>query len=82
MTIDDRVIKIVAEVSSRSADEIGPETRFAEDLNADSLDAVELVTELEDEFEIGLTEEDVDGCHTVGQAIALVKQKLEDLETP
>ena len=53
-----------------------PDARFAEDLNADSLDLVEAVLALEEEWNIEIPEEEMEGVKTVGQAVALVEQKL------
>jgi len=55
---------------------IVPSARFAEDLNADSLDIVELVMLLEEKFGIKVPESDLDGVQTVGQAYELVTSKL------
>ena len=52
------------------------EARFKEDLDADSLDLVELVMGLEERFDISVPEEDLDGVDTVGQALTLVLGKL------
>ena len=54
------------------ASDIGEETRFKEDLEADSLDLVELVMELEDRYEIRINEEEAERIKTVGQAIDFV----------
>lgn len=53
---------------------ISRETSFVNDLNADSLDTVELVMELEDEFETSIPDEDAEKIQTVGQAIEFIKQ--------
>jgi acyl carrier protein len=52
------------------------EASFADDLDADSLDLVELVMALEDEFDVSIDEEELEGIKTVGQAIDLVASKL------
>jgi acyl carrier protein len=52
------------------------EASFAEDLDADSLDLVELVMALEEAFEIEVPEEDLEGIDTVGQAFKMVESKL------
>jgi acyl carrier protein len=51
------------------------EARFADDLDADSLDLVELVMALEDEFDVSIDEEELEGIETVGQALDLVESK-------
>ncbi len=57
-------------------DKITPETSFINDLGADSLDTVELVMELEDEFEISIPDEDAEKIQTVGNAIDYITTKL------
>ncbi len=52
------------------------EARFADDLDADSLDLVELVMALEEEFDVAVDEEELEGVETVGQALDLVTSKL------
>ena len=55
---------------------VTPEASFADDLDADSLDLVELVMALEEEFDISVEEEELSDVATVGDAIALVESKL------
>ena len=64
------------EVLSVDADKVVPEAKFGDDLDADSLDLVELVMALEEEFGIEVPEEDLVGVETVGQAYDLVVAKL------
>ncbi len=59
-----------------SADKITHETSFINDLGADSLDTVELVMELEDEFEVSIPDEDAEKIQTVGNAIDYITSKL------
>lgn len=67
--IEAKVIEIVAEQMGRDQSEITRETSFVNDLNADSLDTVELVMEFEDQFELSIPDEDAEKIQTVGQAI-------------
>ena len=60
-----------------SADLVTEEARFKEDLDADSLDLVELVMELEERFEIVVPEEDLENVATVGNAVDLVIAKVD-----
>ena len=60
------------EVLSVDADKVVPAAKFGDDLDADSLDLVELVMALEEEFGIEVPEEDLEGVETVGQAYDLV----------
>ena len=64
------------EVLSVSEDQVVPEAKFGDDLDADSLDLVELVMALEEEFGVEVPEEDLEGIETVGQAYDLVVGKL------
>jgi acyl carrier protein len=64
------------EVLSVDPDKVVPEAKFGDDLDADSLDLVELVMALEEEFGIEVPEEDLEGVETVGQAYDLVVSKL------
>ena len=61
-------------VSRPAPSEITRETHFINDLNADSLDTVELVMEFEDEFELSIPDEEAEKIQTVGQAIDYIKE--------
>jgi acyl carrier protein len=71
--IEDKVIEIVAEQMGVDKSEITRETSFVNDLNADSLDTVELVMEFEDEFELSIPDEEAEKIQTVGQAVDYIK---------
>jgi acyl carrier protein len=71
-----RFTKCAVEVLSVDAAKIVPEASFGDDLEADSLDLVELVMALEEEFGIEVPESDLEGIDTVGKAFALVESKL------
>ncbi len=75
--IEDKVIAIVSDQMGVEKAEISRETSFVNDLNADSLDTVELVMELEDEFETSIPDEDAVKIQTVGQAIDYIKDQAE-----
>lgn len=68
--------KCAVEVLSVEADQVTKEAKFAEDLDADSLDLVELVMALEEEFNVSVEEEELEGIETVGQAYDLVVGKV------
>ena len=72
----DRFKKCAVDVLSVSADQVVPDAKFADDLDADSLDLVELVMALEEEFGVEVPEEELEGIDTVGQAFDLVVGKL------
>ena len=74
--IEARVRKVLAEQLAVEESQVIPDARFAEDLNADSLALVEAVLALEEEWNIEIPEEEMEGVKTVGQAVALVHQKL------
>jgi acyl carrier protein len=71
-TVEERVKKIIAEQLGVEEDEVTPEASFVEDLGADSLDTVELVMALEEEFETEIPDEDAEKITTVQQAIDYV----------
>jgi acyl carrier protein len=64
------------EVLQVDATKVVPQARFAEDLDADSLDLVELVMALEESFDITVDESELDGVETIQQAFELVSSKL------
>ena len=67
--IEKRVIEIISEQMRADKSEISRETSFINDLNADSLDTVELVMEFEDEFDMSIPDEEAEKIQTVGAAI-------------
>ena len=67
--IEQKVIEIVSEQMGVDKAEISRETSFINDLNADSLDTVELVMEFEDEFDTSIPDEEAEKIQTVGAAI-------------
>lgn len=72
--IEAKVIDIVANQLGADKSGISRSTSFVEDLNADSLDTVELVMEFEDEFETSIPDDQAEQIRTVGQAIEFIKQ--------
>ena len=72
--IEVKVIEIVSEQMGVDKSEITRETSFVNDLNADSLDTVELVMEFEDEFEMSIPDEEAEKIQTVGQAIDYIRE--------
>ena len=71
--ITDKVIAVVVDKLNVAAEQCKPEAKFIEDLGADSLDIVELVMALEEEFNVTIPEEDSEKLTTVGDAIAYVE---------
>ena len=72
--IENKVIEIISEQMGVDKSEITRDTSFINDLNADSLDTVELVMEFEDEFELSIPDEEAEKIQTVGQAIDYIKE--------
>jgi acyl carrier protein len=73
-SVAERVIEIVAEQLGVDKEKITPETSFVNDLGADSLDTVELVMELEEEFDINIPDDAAEKIQTVGQAIKFIEE--------
>ena len=71
----ERMKEIIAEQLSVEADVITEESRFKEELGADSLDLFELVMALEDEYSVEIPAEDLEKLTTVGEAMAYLKEK-------
>jgi len=75
-TIEERAKKIIVDVLGVDASKVTPDARFREDLEADSLDLVELIMQFEEEFEGDISEEDAQQFETVGQVIEYLKSQL------
>ncbi len=73
--VEEKVIDIVSEQMGVDKSEITPATSFVNDLNADSLDTVELVMEFEDSFDISIPDDKAEGIKTVGEAIEYICQE-------
>ena len=71
-SVEQKVKSIIAEQLGVGEDEIKPESSFIEDLGADSLDIVELVMAMEEEFEVEIPDEEAEHIKTVGDAINYV----------
>ena len=77
MTVDTQKIKsIIAEQLGVKPEEVTDQSKFVEDLGADSLDTVELVMALEEEFGIEIPDEDAEKMTTVGEAIKYIEEKI------
>ncbi len=75
-TVLERVTKVVVDRLGVDESEVKLEASFREDLGADSLDVVELVMELEDEFDMEISDEDAEKIATVGDAISYIEGKV------
>lgn len=69
----ERVKKIIVDRLEVDEDKVTPEASFKDDLGADSLDVVELVMELEDEFDMEISDEDAEKIVTVGDVVEYIK---------
>lgn len=74
--IFERVQKVIVEQLDKRPEEITLETNLAEDLQADSLDLVELAMALEQEFDVTISEEEAEQVRTVADAVRLLTEKL------
>lgn len=78
--IEAKVIDIISEQMGTEKSEITRETSFINDLNADSLDTVELVMEFEDEFDMSIPDEEAEKIQTVGAAIDYISHAARSRE--
>jgi len=76
-TAEARVNEIIVEELGVEADKVTSEASFVDDLGADSLDTVELVMALEEEFGIDIPDEDAEKMRTVGDAVAYIREHAE-----
>ena len=74
--IESRVTAVVAKVLGVKIDDVKSSSKFIEDLGADSLDTVELVMELEGEFECDIPDEEAEKITSVGEAVEYIKKNL------
>lgn len=77
MAVEEKVKSIIAEQLGVKAEEIKPESSFVDDLGADSLDTVELVMALEEEFGVEIPDEDAEKMTTVGEALKYIEEKVK-----
>ncbi|GBC61473.1 acyl carrier protein [Desulfonema ishimotonii] len=75
MSVQDKVIKIIAEKLSVDVAEVVPEASFIDDLGADSLDLVELIMSMEEEFDIEISDDDSEKMVKVQDAFDYIGQK-------
>ncbi|HVA24241.1 MAG TPA: acyl carrier protein [Chloroflexota bacterium] len=73
----DRMKKIIVEQLGVDEADVTPTASFVEDLNADSLDLVELIMSLEEEFNLEISDEDAEKIHSVSDALEYVQEHLE-----
>ncbi len=78
MGVQDRISDIIVEQLGVKREEVTAEASFVDDLGADSLDTVELVMALEEEFGIEIPDEDAEKIQTVGDAIKYIEEKCQN----
>jgi acyl carrier protein len=78
MPVQEKVKEIIAEQLGVKKEEVTEDAKFIDDLGADSLDTVELVMALEEEFGIEIPDEDAEKMVTVGEAIKYIEQKASN----
>ena len=76
--IEEKVCQIVSEQMGIDKSELARDTSFVDDLNADSLDTVELVMEFEDEFEMSIPDEEAEKIRTIGQTIDYIVEHRKE----
>ena len=76
-TVFERVRAIVVEQLGVEEDEVVPNASFVDDLNADSLDLVELIMSLEEQFKLQISDEDAEKITTVGEAVEYISDHLD-----
>jgi len=76
--IEERVKKIIVEQLGAKTEEVQPEASFVDDLGADSLDTVELVMALEEEFGFEIADEDVERMRKVGEVVDYISKRLRE----
>jgi acyl carrier protein len=77
MSIDEKIKKIICEQLEVSEEDVVPEASFVDDLGADSLDQVELIMAMEEEFGISISDEEAEKIVTVKDAIDYIQQHQE-----
>ena len=75
MAVESKIKTIIAEQLGVKPEEVTPNASFVDDLGADSLDTVELIMALEEEFNIEIPDEDAEKMKTVGDAIKYIEEK-------
>ena len=75
---EDRVKEIIVEQLGVSPEQVKPEGRFIDDLGADSLDTVELIMALEEEFNVEIPDDDAEKMVTVGDAMSYLKEHVKE----
>ena len=75
-TVDERVVSIISEYSGIKKELINPEKHLSDDLELDSFDSISILTALEENFGINISDETYDECNTVGEVIKDVRRAI------
>ena len=78
MAVEEKIKSIIAEQLGVKVEEVTPQASFIDDLGADSLDTVELIMALEEEFSVEIPDEDAEKMTTVGDAIKYIDEKTSN----
>ena len=78
MSVEEKVIKIIAEKLNVSEDQVKPEASFVDDLGADSLDLVELVMAMEEEFGMEISDEEAEKLRTVKDVLDYIRERVKE----
>ncbi|NCC25736.1 MAG: acyl carrier protein [Deltaproteobacteria bacterium] len=76
MSVEEKVKAIVVEQLGVSAEEVNPDSKFVEDLNADSLDLTELIMAMEEEFDVEINDDHAQNIVTVQDAVDYIKKSI------
>ena len=74
----EKIKQILADQLDADIDEMTMETRIADDLGADSLDVVEMLMAIEDDFDVEIPDEDIEGLKTIGDVVDYINKNIED----
>lgn len=72
----EKIVKILAEQLDANSEDMTAETKIAEDLGADSLDVVELLMSIEDEFEVEIPDEEIENLKTIGDVVEYIQNNM------
>lgn len=75
MAVEEKIKSIISEQLGVKSEEVTPQASFIDDLGADSLDTVELIMALEEEFSVEIPDEDAEKMTTVGDAVKYIEEK-------
>lgn len=77
MEVQEKVVKLVAEATKMDANNISEKTSFIDDLNLDSLDMVELMMKMEDEFGVEIPEDESENLKSIGDVVSYIQTKQQ-----